>query len=382
MQTGLEVLLSGEVPHLAGKRVGLVTNPTGLDARLRPNVDLLQESATVKLRALLGPEHGVRGEAQAGVEVDTYRDARTGLPVYSLYGATRGPTPEMLEGLDAVLFDVQDVGVRYFTYVSTLLQVQVACARSGVELVVLDRPNPLGGLDIEGPLLEPGFASFVGAYSVPVRHGLTVAEIALLAASEQGLPNPTVVPMRGWSRDNWYDQTGLPWVQPSPNLPTLDSVMLYPGTCLLEGTNLSEGRGTTRPFELVGAPWVEPYELRSKLEERDLPGVAFRAAYFTPVTSKHSGTSSRGVQVHITDRVALRPIELGLHLLGALHSLYPQQFEWRGASEGRLFVDLLLGSDRPRLQLEAGAEVEEITSGWAEPLRAFTDRRRPYLLYE
>ncbi len=382
MRTGLEVLLTRGVPALTGKRVGLVTNPTGVDSRLRSNVDLLRGREDLKLCALFGPEHGVRGEAQAGVQLDTCTDERTGLPVYSLYGEHHAPTPTMLDGLDAVLFDVQDVGVRYFTYLSTLLHVQRACAETGLDLVVLDRPNPLGGRQLEGPVLEMPWVSFVGAYPLPVRHGLTLGEVARLVAAEQGLPEPVVVPLEDWRRDDWYDETGLPWIQPSPNLPTLDSAVLYPGTCLIEGLNVSEGRGTTRPFELVGAPWVDPYHLLSRLEERSQPGVVYRATYFTPVASKHAGSCCGGVQLHITDRKGLRPVKLGLHVLAALQSLYPEQMEWVRSDNGRSFVDLLLGTDEPRRQIEAGVDLAEITPAWEVPLHEFEERRRPYLLYK
>jgi uncharacterized protein YbbC (DUF1343 family) len=381
VRTGLEVLLAEGLPEIAGRRCGLITNPTGVDRHLRSGADLLRASDRLDLVALFGPEHGVRGDAQAGAPVAGGLDARTGLPVHSLYGNTRRPTPEMLDGLEALLFDLQDIGVRYATYASTLVHAQTAAAAAGIPVVVLDRPNPLSGLAVEGDLLDPAFASFVGTHPIPVRHGLTLGELAGLVAAERGWPAPLVVPMRGWRRARWFDETGLPWVQPSPNLPTLGSVTLYPGTCLVEGTNLSEGRGTTRPFEYVGAPWLDPFRLAEELGGRGLPGVAFRPASFTPMFSKHAGETCGGVQVHVTDRDALRPVELGLHLLHAVRRLDGGAFAWLEGKGGPPFVDLLLGGDGPRRALEAGAEVAEITVDWPDRVAAFAERRRPFLRY-
>jgi uncharacterized protein YbbC (DUF1343 family) len=381
VQTGLEVLLAEGLPALTGKRVGLIANHTAIDRHLRSAVDLLHDSDVVELAALFGPEHGVRGDAQAGVTVAAATDARTGLPVHSLYGQTRRPTPEMLAGLDTLVFDIQDVGVRYATYISTMALALEAAAAAGLGFVVLDRPNPITGSAVEGNLLDPAFASFVGAHQIPIRHGMTAGELARLIASERGWPEPDIVPMRGWRREQWFDETDLPWVQPSPNLPTLDSVTLYPGTCLLEGTNVSEGRGTTRPFEYIGAPWVDPFRLAAEMTERGLPGCAFRPAYFTPTFSKHAGEVCGGVQVHITDRAALRPVAIGIHLLEAIRTLDPEAFAWRSFEEGRYFVDLLLGSDQPRRLLNEGAGATEVMAGWDDQSAAFAGRRQTFLLY-
>uniref|UniRef100_A0A831X7L7 DUF1343 domain-containing protein n=1 Tax=Thermorudis peleae TaxID=1382356 RepID=A0A831X7L7_9BACT len=382
VQVGLEVFLEQGLSSLEGKRAGLITNPTGTDGRLRSTIDLLYASGRVRLAALFGPEHGIRGEAQAGEPVADARDARTGLPVYSLYGQTRRPSPEMLQGLDALIFDLQDIGVRYGTYASTMAYAQEAAAEAGLLFVVFDRPNPLTGCWVEGNLLDPAFASFVGVHPIPIRHGLTAGELARLLAADRGWPEPVVVPMQGWQRELWFDQTGLPWIQPSPNLPTLDSLALYAGTCLVEGTNCSEGRGTTRPFELVGAPWIDPFELAEDLAGRGLPGVVFRPAYFTPTFSKHAGQRCGGVQIHVLDREALRPVELGIYLLDALRRQDPAVFAWRVSADGRHVVDLLLGSDRPRRALEAGAAPAEVLSGWDEEARAFRERCWPLLLYD
>jgi uncharacterized protein YbbC (DUF1343 family) len=383
VQTGLEVVLETGLPQLQGKRVGLVTNATGADRRLQSTVDLLMADERIQLRALFGPEHGIRGDAQAGVEVEEALDQRTGLPVYSLFGSTRRPTPHMLKDLDALIYDIQDVGVRYYTYIATLLYVQEAAAQAGLEFVVLDRPNPLGGTQIDGNLLDPAFTSFVGIYPIPIRHGLTSGELARLFAAEHNWPEPTVISMRGWRRDLWFDETDLPWLQASPNLPTLDSVTLYPGTCLFEGTSCSEGRGTTRPFECVGAPGLDPFQLVAELNRRDIPGVAFRPIYFTPTFSKRAQQTCGGVQVHILDRNSIQAVELGLHLLHAVRGLLGPAFTWiQGKENNTYFADLLFGSDKPRLAFNAGAEVAEILAGWEQQSADFRARRRPFLLYE
>lgn len=382
MLTGLDVFLDEGLPELHGSRVGLITNHTGVDRHLRSTINLLQASDHVELAALFGPEHGVRGELQAGALVSETVDARTGLPVYSLYGETRAPTPAMLEGLDALIYDIQDAGVRFYTYLSTMAYALEAASTAGIPLVVLDRPNPITGTRVEGNVLDPAFRSFVGAHPIPIRHGLTFGELAQLFAAERGWSKPIVVPMREWRRGSWFDETGLHFVLPSPNLPTLNSLTLYPGTCLIEGTNLSEGRGTTCPFELVGAPWLDPFTLAEELEGRDLPGIAFRPTYFTPMFSKHANASCGGVQIHVRDRNELRPTQLGIHLLHAFRSLNPDAFAWRESAEGRYSVDLLLGSDLPRRALDSGASVTEVTAAWEKEAQAFEERRRPHLLYD
>ena len=381
VQTGLEVLLAEGLPSLEGKRFGLITNPSAIDRHFAHAIDLLHGDPRFALAALFGPEHGVRGDAQAGVEVTTAEDPHTGLPAYSLYGATHAPTPEMLSGLEALVFDIQDVPVRYATYISTLAHAQVAAAEAGLDMVVLDRPNSITGLHVEGNLLDPAFASFVGVHPMPVRHGLTVGEFARLFAAERGLPEPVVVPMRGWRRAMWYDETGLPWVAPSPNLPTLDSVTVYPGTCLIEGANVSEGRGTTRPFEYIGAPWLDPSPLADEMRSRNLPGFAYRPTSFRPTFSKHAGETCGGIQIYVLDREAIRPVAMGIHLLHACRQQNPDAFGWRVRDGGEFSLDRLAGTDRVRLALSEGAEPEEVMAGWAEDAAAFEERRRPFLLY-
>jgi uncharacterized protein YbbC (DUF1343 family) len=381
MLTGLDVFLNEGVSEVAGKRIGLISNHTGIDRHLHSTIDLLHESDKTDLVALFGPEHGVRGDVQAGAEVGESVDQRTGLPAYSLYGETKTPTPAMLQGLDALVYDIQDAGVRFYTYLSTMAYSQEAAASAGLAFVVLDRPNPIAGLAVEGNMLDPDFLSFVGCHPIPVRHGMTFGELARLFAAERGWPDPIVVPMQGWKRSWWFDETELPWVFPSPNLPTLDAVTLYPGTCLIEGTNLSEGRGTTRPFELIGAPWLDPFALATALERRQLPGVAFRPTFFTPMFSKHANVSCGGVQIHIVDREVMRPVALGMTLLEVLRELDGDAFAWREGREGRYSIDLLLGSDGPRRMLDDGATVAQVTAGWEDEARTFEERRRPYLLY-
>jgi uncharacterized protein YbbC (DUF1343 family) len=294
---------------------------------------------------------------------------------------TRKPTPAALSELDAIVFDIQDVGARFATYISTLALVLEGAASAGIAAVVLDRPNPLNGMDVEGASLADGFASFVGMHAVPVRHGLTIGELACLFAAERGLPRPTIVPMEGWRRKLWFDETGLPWVQPSPNLPTLDSVTLYPGTCLVEGTSVSEGRGTTRPFELIGAPWIDPFALTEDLGQRGIPGVSFRPVYFTPAFSKHAGTACGGAQVHIVDRSALRPVALGVHLLDALRAQNRSAFSWRQNTDGRYAIDLLYGSDQLRRSIDEGLSGGDLAATWVREVEGFERRRADVLLY-
>lgn len=382
IQTGLEVFLQSDLPSQIGPRVGLITNPTGVDHRLHSSIDLLSVDPRIRLLKLLGPEHGIRGDAQAGVAVENAIDSRTQLPVYSLYGISHSPSMEALANLDTLIFDMQDIGVRYATYISTLFYTQQAAASANLTFVVFDRPNPLTGTIIEGPLLKPAFSSFVGIYALPVRHGLTIGELARLFAAEQGRPQPHVMPIYNWRRDLWLDQTDFPWVQPSPNLPTLDSVALYPGTCLLEGTNISEGRGTTRPFELLGAPWLDPFALLDELSSRSISGVAFRPAYFTPTFSKYAQTLCAGIQIHILEREVIRPVALGVHILSAIHKLYPENFSWQRSSFDRYFIDLLYGGDQLRHAIEADIPVADILTDEAAQTAAFIERVRPFLLYE
>ena len=384
LKLGVDVVLSSEKDVLKGKRVGLITNPTGVDKDLNSIVDRFYQDKDINLTALYGPEHGVRGDAQAGSYVDFYIDETTGLPVYSLYGKTRKPTPEMLEDVDVLVFDIQDVGTRFYTYIYTMALAMEAAEEKGIPFVVLDRPNPLGGLKVEGPILEaPEYASFIGQYEIPLRHGMTVGELAKLFNKEFGIgADLKVVKMKNWKRQMNYEDTGLEWVLPSPNMPTLDTAYAYPGTGLIEGTNLSEGRGTTKPFELLGAPFINSTELARELNKLKLKGVEFRAASFTPTFSKHSGVLTHGVQVHITDYDDFVPLETGLHIVKTVHDLYPEEFEFRAEdSKGISFFDLLIGNGWVRDDIEAGKSVKQIKQKWERDLKGFLKVRSKYLLY-
>ncbi|MGC4190105.1 MAG: DUF1343 domain-containing protein [Thermomicrobiales bacterium] len=384
MRTGLEILAEGGSNVLHGARVGLVTNPNGVDRTFRSAVDILNDNPAVDLRALFGPEHGVRGDAQAGDRVESATDWRTGVPVHSLHGDTRRPTPEMLDGLDAFVIDMQDMASRYTTYLSTQLEVQAAANEAGMPVVILDRPNPLADIRLEGNLLDPVFQSFVGAHTITIRHGMTAGELGLLVAAERGWSAPTVIPAEGWVRSQWYDETSLPWILPSPNMPNLETLTLYNGTCLVEGTNLSEGRGTTMPFQFVGSPTLDADALVDDLRGRMLAGLAFRRVSFTPMFSKHAGSLCHGMQAYVTDRDALDAATFGIHLLHALKRHDPD-FAWvqpdHDDAHRPFFIDLLLGSDRPRTLLEAGASPTDVTATWEDEQAAFMKRRAPFLLY-
>ena len=378
--SGLETFLD-DVPAFAqGRRLGLLTNPSGIDRQLRTSIDLMMAHPDVDLRALYGPEHGVRGDVQAGDHVADGMDARTGLPAFSLYGETRVPKPEMLTLIDILVIDLQDIGVRYATYLATVMHAMEGCADAGVDVVILDRPNPVGGEIVAGNILDPAFASFVGIPGLTTLHGLTIGEFGRWWAGQSGLPQPVVVPMSGWHRSMWYDQTGLPWVLPSPNLPTLDSVTCYPATCLIEGTNLSEARGTTRPFELLGAPWVDPEHLAAELTARKLPHVGFRPTWFMPWISKHQGESCGAVQVHVSDRLAWDPIRTGVTILATLKDLYGASFDWTGFNEGGTFVDKLAGTDDLRHALDNGGDLDALLARWSDDAAGFAERRQEFLL--
>ncbi|SES38772.1 exo-beta-N-acetylmuramidase NamZ family protein [Salipaludibacillus aurantiacus] len=380
---GIDNLLEDDIDLIKNKKVGLVTNPTGVDQELNSIVDILFEDPEVDLTALYGPEHGVRGDAQAGEYVEFYIDERTGLPVYSLYGKTRKPSDDMLEDVEVLLFDIQDVGTRFYTYIYTMAYVMEAAEENDIPVVVLDRPNPIGGEKVEGPVLDPDYTSFVGMYPIPLRHGMTVGELAYFFNEEFDIgADLEVVEMDGWERWMHYDDLPLHWVLQSPNMPTLDTALVYPGAALIEGTNASEGRGTTKPFELLGAPYMDSTELASELNGLDLPGVTFRAASFTPAFSKHAGDLSNGIQIHIDDREAFKPVETGLHIVATMLELYPDDFEFIETWDGSSFFDNLIGNGETRQQLLDGKPVEEIVASWEDGLEQFNKVREDYLLYE
>jgi uncharacterized protein YbbC (DUF1343 family) len=386
VQSGLNVLLHRRAALLRGQRFALLAHQASVDRDLRHAATLLAEVRGGRLVRLFAPEHGLWGAAQDHATIRGARDAVTGLPVISLYGARREPTADMLRGLDALVIDLQDVGARYYTFIWSMALAMRACARAGVEVVVLDRPNPLGGAIVEGNVPDPAFASFVGLYPLPARHALTIGEVARHLARVHGLDaRLTVVPMRGWRRAMTWEDTGLPWVAPSPNMPTPDTARVYPGGCLIEGSNLSEGRGTTRPFEWVGAPYLDAHRYAQALEAEDLPGVVFRPARFAPTFHKWAGRLCGGVQLHVTDRARFKPFLTGLALLACARRVAPRAFRWRRPpyefERRRLPIDILLGTDLIRRAIQRGRPLAEIERGWQADLRRWRKRSAPARLY-
>jgi len=381
VRPGLTVLLEDRLELVEGKNIGLITNPTGVDENLASNIFLLCRRPGVCLKAIFAPEHGLWGAEQDGVLVSSVSYEQARIPVYSLYGATRKPTQEMLEGIDALVFDIQDVGARFYTYISTMAMAMEASAENDVGFVVLDRPNPIGGLTLEGNVLDPEFSSFVGYFPIPIRHGMTLCELARLFNDHFQIgARLDVVSMDGWRRDMWFDDTELHWVMPSPNMPALTTAAVYPGTCLFEGTNISEGRGTTRPFELIGAPWIDAHYLAHKLNELSLDGVKFRPIYFIPAFAKYKDRQCGGVQVHVTDRKKFKPVKTALNMLDKIRHTYPDEFQWLG--EDRPFFDLLMGTDKVRKHLSRGDPVDDIIRSWEGELSEFSEIRDDYLLYD
>jgi uncharacterized protein YbbC (DUF1343 family) len=372
---GLENVLRAPETFLRGRRVGLVTHAAAVTRDLISSVDALLQK-NVHITALFGPEHGFDGAGADAVAIDHATDTRTGLPVYSLYGKTKEPSADMLINVDVFVFDMQDVGARFYTFISTLDYVLRAAEKFGKPVLVLDRPNPINGVDIEGPLVDAGLESFISHVPVPIRHGLTTGELARFVSHT--LPRDVelqIVPLRGWQRAMWFDETGLPWIPLSPGMPRFETTVTYPGMCLFEGTNVSEGRGTALPFEICGAPWLDGCALARALNALDLPGARFRAHAFTPTDSKHRGLKCGGVQIHVTDRAVFRPVYVGLHLLAACRAQNPERFEflatsWEGAAP---HLDLLTGSARVRQGLEANESVETLVADWENIAAAFRD---------
>ncbi|MDB4893832.1 MAG: hypothetical protein JWN15_94 [Firmicutes bacterium] len=381
---GIDLLLSRHRALLKGSRIGIVTNHTGTNSRLQSTVDLLAGNPDFRVTALFAPEHGLRGDIGAGEKVAGDVDAATGLPVYSLYGETRKPTPAMLKDVDVLLFDMQDAGVRFYTYTWTMAHCMQAAAEQGKRMVVLDRPNPINGLAVEGGLLKPGHESFVGLYPTATRHGLTHGEIARWLNDACGIGcDLSVVAMEGWRRSMWWEETGLPFVPMSPNSNSMGMLTLYPGTCFFEGTNLSEGRGTTTPFQVFGAPWMDERAVIASLQQRGLPGVLFRPTYFTPLSSKHQGQLCRGVQIHVTDREALRPVALGAHLVDVCRQLHPEQFQWVAFGVNLLRpIDRLTGSEQLAALIDAEQPIGPLLAEWAAEAAAFRAAAAAYHLYE
>ena len=393
VKTGIEVLRDRGFEGLQGRRVGLVTNPSGVDRHLNSTIDILYNAQGVELVALYGPEHGVRGDVYAGGKVSDTVDAATGLPVYSLYGSTRKPTPEMLEGIDVMVYDIQDVGARSYTFISTLGLVMEACAEKGIEVMVLDRPNPLGGNKIEGCYVERPFNSFVSQYRIPYIYGLTVGELAMLI-NEEGLNrgqlgdqapskcSHTVVPMEGWTRDMLYEDTGLPWVLPSPNIPFKDSPLYYvsSGICGELYGFLNIGVGYTLPFQVFGAPWIDPVVLKEKLDSYRLPGVSFRTIYYTPISGSLKGQLTAGVQFFFTDYGKARLTELQFYVMQALAELYPDKKAFEIANGVGLF-DKVCGTDYVREVFSKGYNFADIKEYWRKDEKSFRALSQKYHLY-
>jgi uncharacterized protein YbbC (DUF1343 family) len=388
VKIGAEILIEKHLDLIKGKKIGIVTNHTGILPDGRHIVDVLNEIEGVKIVALFGPEHGIRGEVPDGKSISHGVDAKTGIPVFSLYGEVKKPTEEMLKDIDVLIFDIQDVGARFYTYISTMSYCMEACAEMGKKFIVLDRPNPIRGVYVDGPILEPRFKSFVGLHPIPVAHGMTVGELAKMFNDEGWLENAvkadlTVVKMENYSRRMWFDQTGLPWVKPSPNMMTLKTAIVYTATCFIEGTNVSEGRGTQHPFEWIGAPWIDGEKLAKELNYYKLPGVKFEPISFTPtdiekvtIDPKYEGEKCGGVYLNVYDREKFEPVKVGVYILYALKKLYPDKFKWRTAGQDRLW-----GTDKVRLMIDEGKKPDEIIKTWEDDVKKFLSIRQKYLLY-
>jgi uncharacterized protein YbbC (DUF1343 family) len=388
MRLGLDRLLDGPDQRLiAGQRVGLVCNPASIDARFRHAVDRLAAASDWTLGAIFGPQHGFRSDLQENmIESPHAADDKRRVPIYSLYSETREPTREMVADLDVLVIDLQDVGTRIYTYIYTMANCLRAARRHGIRVVVCDRPNPIGGDQIEDATLDPAYASFVGQFPIPMRHGMTIGELARLFNDHFGLAAAVdVVPMEGWQRSMYFDDTGLAWVLPSPNIPTLDTAIVYPGAVLFEGTTISEGRGTTRPFELIGAPWIDGERLADEMNAKRLPGAQFRPIVFEPTFHKHAKETCGGCQVHVTDRRSFAPVRAGVELIAALRRQAPDRFAWRNPpyeyEHDKWPIDILYGSDRLRTTIDAGGDPGVLAAEWRRDEDAFRALRQPFLLY-
>lgn len=362
-----------------GKKVGLITNPSGVNGEFKSTIDIMREKTN--LTALYGPEHGIRGDIQAGEKVDNYIDEKTGIQVYSLYGSNRKPSEEMLKDIDILAFDIQDAGARFYTYIYTMAYAMESAEKFGKTFVVFDRPNPIGGEKVEGNILNMEYKSFIGGYPITQRYGLTVGELARLFNEEFKIGcDLVVVPMENWHRDMYYDETGLSFISPSPNLPTVDTAVVYTGTAIFEGTNISEGRGTTRPFETIGAPWIDAYKLSEVMNAMDIPGVFFRPVYFTPTFSKHSGELCQGVQLHITNKKVFEPLKAGLSLFYSIRELSENKFEvTRPFKENsKNMLDYCTGDSYIR---ENKYDLETVLEIWKKEALIFKNIKKKYEIY-
>lgn len=387
VQLGLETLLQDVPEVVRGARVGLICNQSSVDHSFEHAADLLHGHSAFELTALFGPQHGIRGDVQDNmIETAHGTDRKTGLPVHSLYSETREPTAAMLQDVDVLVFDMQDVGCRIYTFVYTLANCMRIAGQLGKKVVVCDRPNPINGLDISGNILEPEYASFVGLFPLPTRHGMTVGELALMFKGEFNVDcDLQVIPMNGWERRLWFDETNAPWVLPSPNMPTLDTATVFPGAVHFEGTQMSEGRGTTKPFELIGAPYIDPDAYAAELTNLALPGVVFRACVFQPTFQKHAKVSCGGVQLHVVDRDRFDSVLTGIAMVKVAHDLYPNEFLWKEPPYEYVFdknpFDVICGTNKIREAIEQGKDLKSIGDGWQAGLAEFQKARAPYLLY-
>ena len=387
VRLGVEKLLKEKVELVSGARIGLICNQASVNHEYEHAADLFHQQAGIELKALFGPQHGIRGDVQDNmIETDHATDRKTGLPVYSLYSETREPTEAMLQDVDVLVFDMQDVGCRIYTFIYTMANCMRAARQFGKRVIVCDRPNPINGTQVAGNTLEPEFASFVGLFPIPTRHGMTPGELALLFNKNFNIQcELDVVTMDGWNRDSWHDETDAPWVLPSPNMPTVDAATVFPGTVHFEGTQMSEGRGTTRPFELIGAPYIDPVQYADYLNALQLEGVRFRACAFQPTFQKHARVTCGGVQIHVTDRNVFEPVSVGVAMVKAAYDLYPNDFRWKEPPYEYVYdknpFDVISGTDKIRKAFEQGIGLHELLSSWKQPLQEFHEIRRAHLLY-
>jgi uncharacterized protein YbbC (DUF1343 family) len=388
VKSGLDVFLVDHLSKLGGKRIGIITNQTGIASTGEHIADILSSIEDLSVSALFAPEHGIRGDLPDATKMVSYMDERTGFQVWSLYGEHLKPTAEMLEDVDVLIYDVLDVGARFYTFISTMGLAMEAAAEQGKQFIVLDRPNPISGITLEGPIIEESHFSFVGEYPIPVRYGMTPGELAWMIKGENWMKGMeeldlAVVPMEGWKRKMWFDQTGLPWIKPSPNIPSIHTAVVYPGLCLVEALNVSEGRGTMRPFEQIGAPWINGYKLAETMNSIRMPGIYFKSITFTPVMLPHAAPWNKfrdqdvnGLSLIITDRDKLRPLDVMVHLFVTLKELYPKELELRKN------LERLIGISSFRQSIEKLRAPEDILAEWDEGLKEFDKLREKYLLYE
>lgn len=386
VKLGLEKALEdGDI--FKDRRVGLICNQASLNHDFEHAADLFFNHPNINLSTLFGPQHGIRGDVQDNmIETAHSIDKKTNLPIYSLYSETRQPTEEMLSDLDAIVFDLQDVGGRVYTFIYTMANAMKACAKYGKKMIVCDRPNPINGIDVEGNFLEEEYISFVGQYPIPMRHGMTAGELAKFFNEEYDIKcDLTVISMENWSREDFFDETDVPWAMPSPNMPTVDTAIIFPATVYFEGTQISEGRGTTRPFEIVGAPFIESDELANELTELNLPGVKFSATNFIPTFQKHANTSCGGVFIHVSDRAIYQPVITGIAMVKTIYDLYKDNFKWKEPPYEYVFdknpFDVISGTDKIRKFIENGADPDTIKLSWANDVKSFREQRAKYLLY-